>query len=68
MKITGDTIVKDIIGGNKEIAKVFKKYNLECLSCRGIEHDTVRIVAVNNGLDPDEFLKELKEAEKKGKV
>ena len=66
MKITGDTIVKDVITGNTEITKVFKKHNLDCLSCRGIEQDTLRIVAVNNGLDLEEFLKELKEAAKKG--
>jgi len=66
MKINENTKIKEIISGNSTVAGVFKKHNLDCLACRGLEQDTVKQVAVNNGLDLNVFLKELNEALKAG--
>ncbi|MFW5770745.1 MAG: DUF1858 domain-containing protein [Spirochaetota bacterium] len=66
MKIDENTKIKEIISGNSTVAAVFKKHNLDCLACRGLEQDTVKQVAINNGLDVNDFLKELNEASKSG--
>ena len=54
--ITGDLHVSDLFEQNPDLMKVFEKYGLHCPSCRGIEQDTLSRVAVNNGLNLDEFL------------
>lgn len=64
MKIKADTLVSDAIKSSKNVLKVLRKYNLDCAGCRGAVQDTIDIVAVNNGLDLKEFLKELNEAAK----
>lgn len=62
MKITEDMKLKDVIAHHVQVAKVFKKYNLDCIGCKGADEDTVRIVAMNNGLDVNQFTKELNDA------
>jgi hybrid cluster-associated redox disulfide protein len=67
MKITEDMKLKDVIARHVQVAKVFKKYNLDCIGCKGADEDTVRIVAVNNGIDVNQFVKELNDAIKEAK-
>ncbi|MGQ9842785.1 MAG: DUF1858 domain-containing protein [Spirochaetota bacterium] len=67
MKITEDMKLKDVIAHHVQVAKVFKKYNLDCIGCKGADEDTVRIVAMNNGLDVHQFIKELNDAIKEAK-
>ncbi len=67
MKITEDMKLKDVITHNIQVAKVFKKYNLDCIGCKGADEDTIRMVAVNNGLDVHQFIKELNDAIKEAK-
>lgn len=67
MKITEDMKLKDVIAHHVQVAKVFKKYNLDCIGCKGADEDTVRIVAMNNGLDVNQFVKELNDAIKEAK-
>ncbi len=62
MEIKEKTTVHEAIKRSKEVIKVFKKYNLDCPSCRGSAEETMEKVAVNNGLDIKKFLKELNEA------
>jgi len=54
--ITGDNHVSDLFEKNPDQMKVFVQFGLHCPSCRGIEQDTIARVAVNNGLNLDEFL------------
>ena len=62
MDITEKTRMKDLLHQSGSIAKVFKKYRLDCMSCRGVTEDTVGQIAQNNGLDVKELIKELKES------
>jgi hybrid cluster-associated redox disulfide protein len=62
MKITKESKIVDIIRDNRETLKVFDKYGLICPTCKGATEDTVRHVAVNNGLDVESFLTELQKA------
>ena len=57
--ITEKTTVVEAMHKSKSVQKVFKKYKLDCASCRGASQDTIAQVAVNNGLDLKEFLDEL---------
>ncbi|NMB65467.1 MAG: DUF1858 domain-containing protein [Spirochaetes bacterium] len=67
MKITEDMKLKEVITHHVQVAKVFKKYNLDCIGCKGADEDTIRIVATNYGLDVQQFVKELNEAIKEAK-
>ena len=35
------------------------KFNLACLGCGGAEHETIRLGAMNHGLDVEDLLREL---------
>lgn len=62
MHISEKTTVAEILKNYKSTASIFKNYNLNCPSCRGIEQDTLEKVIINNGLDPQKFMKEIIEA------
>lgn len=59
--------VKEVISKNIKLASVFKKYNLDCIGCKGSEQDTIKMVAINYGLDLKQFLKDLNNELKKAK-
>ncbi len=59
MKITGKSRLTDVLKMSRNIHDVFKKYNLDCIGCKGAAEETIEIVAVNNGLNLQEFLEEL---------
>ncbi len=62
MNIEKGTKIKDIMKLPGNVIKVFDEYGLDCPGCKGQEHDTVYIVAENNGLDLGKFLKDLNDA------
>ncbi len=62
MKITEKTTVPEVLKLSKNTLKVFKKYNLDCLECKGSLNETLDKVAVNNGLEINTFIEELKKA------
>jgi len=62
--ITGDIRVSDLFSNNPGLMKVFEQYGLKCPACKGVEQDTLARVAVNNGIDLDEFLQALNKAGK----
>ena len=59
MKITEKTTVTEAINISKEVLSVFKKYNLDCPGCKGAGEDTIKIAAINNGLELESLLMEL---------
>ena len=62
MKFTETTKIHDVLNKSKNAVKVFEKYNLDCVGCKGSAEDTIRNVVLNNGLDMEEFLKELNDS------
>lgn len=66
MQITRMTTVVEALKISDSVKEILKKYDLECAACKGAGQDSVERVAVNNGLDPDAFVKELNAAVKKG--
>ncbi len=65
MKITDNSTVEEAIKKSNGVFDVFKKYNLYCPVCKGSRQDTIRVVAVNNGLPLDALLQELNETIKR---
>ena len=62
MKIKSDTNAAEALKMSKKIADVFRDYNLECVSCKGVSNETIEKIAFNKGLALDNFLKDLNEA------
>lgn len=62
MKITKKTKALDAIRMSRKIVKVFEDYRLYCPSCKGVREETIEKIAVTNGLNIKEFLKELNAA------
>jgi hybrid cluster-associated redox disulfide protein len=59
MTIKKNNTVIEAIQASKEAGKIFKKLGLDCPACKGASEDTIEKVAINNGLDLNELLKEL---------
>jgi hybrid cluster-associated redox disulfide protein len=64
MEIREKTTVDEAIKKSREVAKVLKKYNLDCAGCRGAKEDTIEKIAINNGLNVKDLLRELNQAAK----
>ncbi|MDA3901623.1 MAG: hypothetical protein PF637_14025 [Spirochaetes bacterium] len=64
MRIEFDTPVQEALKMSTDVVDVFKRNDLYCPGCHGMSQDTIKTVIVNNGLDPDKFLKELNESVK----
>ena len=62
MEIKPNTNVAEALKMSKNVADVFRKYNLDCLSCKGVVEETIEKAAFHNGLTLDVFIKELNEA------
>jgi len=62
MMIKSDTNAAEAFKMSKKVADVFREYNLECISCKGMSNETIEKIAFNNGLALDLFLKDLNNA------
>jgi len=62
MEIKPGTNVADALKMSKKVADVFRSYNLDCLTCKGVVEETIEKAAFHNGLTLDVFLKDLNDA------
>lgn len=62
MEIKPGTNVAEALKMSKKVADVFRKYKLDCLTCKGVVEETIEKAAFHNGLTLDIFLKELNDA------
>ncbi len=62
MKITEHTKVTDAIAMSPAVAKVFQKYDLYCLECKGVVNEQIHHVAKNHGYNLASLLNELNSA------
>ena len=62
MEIKAGTNVSEALKMSRKVADVFRKYELDCLTCKGVVQETVDKIAFNNGLILADFLKELNDA------
>lgn len=62
MKITKNTTVQEVLKKSRDVLEVFRKHRLYCPGCKGSSQDTIEIVALENNIDLESFLKELNES------
>jgi hybrid cluster-associated redox disulfide protein len=62
MEIKPNTNVAEALRMSKKVVDVFKNYNLDCITCKGVVEETIEKAAFHNGLTLDVFLKDLNEA------
>ncbi len=62
MEIKPSTNAAEALKMSKNVAEVFRSYNLDCLACKGVVEETVDKIAFNNGISLDVFLEDLNNA------
>ena len=63
IKIDRNTTFGQLLRMKPEMGRVLKeKFGLGCVGCGGAEHETLVQGARAHGLDPDEFIEELRKA------
>lgn len=60
MEITKKTIIADILKAYPGSAEIFEKFHMGCTSCMGVSNESIEKGSRMHGLDPDEFLAEIK--------
>lgn len=65
MSITKDKLIADILRENPGSVEIFEKFNMGCVSCLGVQNETLEKGCLMHGLNVNEVLKELQKIEKK---
>ena len=60
MEVTKDTIIGDILDFDGETAKFFLEIGMHCLGCALATAESLEQACAAHGVDPDEFIVELK--------
>jgi len=56
-----ETTLGQLLKKDQQLGKFLKdRFNLGCLGCGGVEHETIEKGAIAHGLDPEELLREVK--------
>jgi hybrid cluster-associated redox disulfide protein len=61
-KITGQSLILDVIRSYPQTRKVLARHDMACRGCLGAEAETVVNGAVTHGIDPALFIAELNAA------
>lgn len=61
IKINEKTKIKELIKEYPESAKILYEMGFDCLSCKGIEEETIKLAAISHGYKPLELIKVLKD-------
>ncbi len=64
MDITKDTLTADILKNIKGSKEYFESLNMGCLSCMGIQNETLEKSCLMHGLNIEEIMEKLKELDK----
>lgn len=59
MEVNKNMKIADILRSNPNATDVFKKYNMGCISCLGIQNETLEKGALMHGIDVYILIKEL---------
>jgi hybrid cluster-associated redox disulfide protein len=59
MKINSTTKIADILKEKPEAITIFEKYNMGCLSCLGIQNETLEKGALMHGIPIEKILEEI---------
>lgn len=61
MNISKDTLTADILKNIKGAKEFFESLNMGCLSCMGIQNETLEKSCLMHGLNIEEIMEKLKE-------
>lgn len=64
MIITKDTLTADILKNINGAKEFFESLNMGCLSCMGIQNETLEKSCLMHGLNIEEIMEKLKELDK----
>ena len=59
MKIERNTKIADILKEKPDAVKIFEKYNMGCISCLGIQNETLEKGALMHGISVEDLLEEI---------
>ncbi len=62
IEITKDITIADLLKKAPKAMEVFFKYGMYCVGCPIASGETLEQAAQSHGLDPDQIIKEIKEA------
>jgi len=60
-RIKLDTTIETVLNIFPQTKEFFESKGMYCWTCKGKKHETIQYAAVYYGLDPQQFLNELKE-------
>lgn len=60
MNITKDSIIADVLKSVPGSNEIFEKYNMGCLSCMGVQKETLEKGCLMHGMDVNKLIEELK--------
>ena len=61
MQITKETIIRDILDDDFEVAPYFLEIGMHCLGCPASRGESIEEACVVHGTDPDALVKKLNE-------
>jgi len=64
-RITLTTTIEKVLNEFPEALEFFESKGMYCKTCKGKKHETIQYSATYYGLDPNQFLEELKQFLKK---
>lgn len=59
MIITKDSIIADVLKSVPGSVDIFEKYNMGCLSCMGVQKESLEKGCLMHGMDVNKLLEEL---------
>ncbi|BAI80281.1 conserved hypothetical protein [Deferribacter desulfuricans SSM1] len=59
MKISKDMIIVDVLRKYPKVVEVFEKFNMGCVSCLGVQNESIEKGCMMHGINPDELINEL---------
>ncbi|MBQ3033204.1 MAG: DUF1858 domain-containing protein [Deferribacterales bacterium] len=59
MNITKDSIIADVLKSVPGSNEIFEKYNMGCLSCMGVQKESLEKGCLMHGMDVNKLIEEL---------
>ena len=59
MKITKDSLIADIIRIYPKALDIFEKYNMGCISCMGLQNESLEKGCLMHGLSVDDLIQDI---------
>ncbi|MDD3839443.1 MAG: DUF1858 domain-containing protein [Clostridia bacterium] len=60
-KVTGKTVIIDVLRRDAETAEIFMKHGMHCVGCPSASGESIEAACVVHGLDPEPLIKDLNE-------